>query len=124
MREYFKSSPNCVGLSVPGRTKLKQLWKEQRELVERSASAHAKCDRCSDLSELAKKCIGKMGTTAGKVLLSEQHKYLEQQHETFSETERKQLDMAGLTAIRFPDLIWTIIVDAATQRNFGAPVPD
>ena len=60
----------------------------------------------------------------GREVLSEQHTYLEQQHESFSETERKQLDMAGLTAIRFPDLIWTIIVDAATQRNFGAPVPD
>ena len=117
MRTYFKTSPHCAGVLLPARRKLKQLWNEEADLVEKTASAHAKCDRCSELADFGKKLYNR--NTAESRRLREQHKYLEEQHDLFSETERKELDVAGLMAISKPLLMWCIIVDAATQRNFG-----
>ena len=44
-----------------------------------------------------------------------------QEHEKIHLAARQELDDAGLQAVCNPRMMWTIIVDAATQRNFNLP---
>ena len=88
-------------------------------MKERRAKSHSKCSICSDISSKQCRLVG-VNTPAA----IEERQYLSEvarQHEGQHLSARSQMDRAGLQSIVNPREIWTICVDAATQRNFELP---
>ena len=115
-QDHFKSH----GARVPGsKTLLGKAFKAEVRLIERKACSHAKCTFCC---------------TSGKVLVTLQGVNTQQaindraytrralrEHCAKMLLSRAVLDDAGYEAIVHPRRVWTLIVDAATQRNFELP---
>ena len=87
--------------------------------MERAAKSHSKCNICCKFDTDLSKWIGNASCEA-----KEFRKKLARAvavHEQMHLSSRQVLDDAGLEAIANPRLKWTLIVDAATQRNFNLP---
>ena len=117
MQEHFRNfgrdAPN-----IPEKT-FKQLWRAETRIVEREASSHSKCNMCADIAALRETL--KNDNTAEAV---QKRRFLDAraaEHETNHLGERQEMDHACLRAITSPRTIWTIMADAATQRNFELP---
>ena len=115
VQTYFKEAER-----VPGsKSMLKRVWKLEVRLKERRAKTHSKCDTCSDISGQLERLVG-CNTDESKRHRTFLFRQAEE-HEAYHLGARSVLDEAGLQAIVNPRYIWTIMVDAATQRNFELP---
>ena len=113
--QYFRDADR-----VPGsKTMLKRVWRLEKRLKERRAKSHSKCSICSKIDADTQRLLG-VNTDASR----QQRDYLKRifdEHEAWHLSARSVLDEAGLMSISDPRYIWTICVDAATQRNFELP---
>ena len=113
---YFQNS-DC---GTPGsQTMLKRAWKLEDRLKEKRACSHSKCTTCSRLSAQMEKLSG-VNTAEAK----NEREFIRRammEHEKYHLDMRIELDQAGLTAIVDRHFQWTIVADAATQRNFLLP---
>lgn len=115
---FGKQEENGTSLPVlPARNKFKMLWRMEKTLHEKTVSTHGKCDMCAQFTDERTKRLGNKSTEVLDYLKELDN--LEALHILFCEKQRRQLDLAGLTAIKYPTSMWCIIADAATQRNFG-----
>lgn len=112
--KYFEGN---IDFCMPVMKIFKALWRQQETLREKSAGTHSKCDRCSSISDEKTKYLGNTSAAARERVKTLGD--LQAAHDKKMEVQRKELDFAGLTAIRFPESMWCILADAATQRNFG-----
>ena len=105
---------------VPGsQSMLKRVWRLEHRLKERRAKSHSKCSTCADISAKYARLYG-INSDEAKTA----REYLDRlavEHEAHHLQAREELDEAGLQSIVNPRHIWTICVDAATQRNFELP---
>jgi hypothetical protein len=102
----------------PGMNAFKRLWKAEQRLKEKQACSHSKCQKCFEIDSELEKLRGL--TTEGAKARRKDLLELRQLHDKFQRGERQEFDKACLTAIKYPRDMWTMIVDGATQRNFGA----
>ena len=115
---FGKQEENGTSVPVlPARNKFKMLWRMEKTLHEKTVSTHGKCDMCAQFTDERTKRLGNKSTEVLDYLKELDN--LEALHILFCEKQRRQLDLAGLTAIKYPTSMWCIIADAATQRNFG-----
>ena len=98
---------------------LKKAWTKETRLREKRACSHSKCNDCSTIDTQLAKLTG-INTKEAR----EQRAFWHSErvkHDEFHLAPRTVLDQAGLHAFVEPRYIWTICVDAATQRNFLLP---
>ena len=80
---------------------------------------HSKCSICAHGDTMLERLRG--NNTEWAVTERERIRRVLAEHEEHHLSARTVLDDAGLAAITNPKRQWTIIVDAATQRNFQLP---
>jgi hypothetical protein len=98
---------------------LKRAWKLEKKLKEKKACSHSKCNICSKIDTGLANLVG-VNTPAAKE--ERQHLFRARtEHEEQHLSQRMELDQAGLKAMTDPHYMWTILADAATQRNFLLP---
>jgi len=116
--QYFRSTNPAA--PVPGSRKLFiRLWKANKALIERQTLTHAKCSICSKIDKALDELLG--NNTDDAVDHRRKLYKLLMEHEREHLADRSVLDEAGFLAYTNPRRIWTIILDAATQRNFELP---
>ena len=114
-RLFFKDAPR-----VPGsKSMLKNVWRLETRLKEKKACSHSKCNVCSKIDS-------NMDALRGVNTLKAQNdrdnnRRAQAEHDEMHLGSRMELDTAGLHAFVNPRHMWTILVDAATQRNFMLP---
>lgn len=111
---HFKA--HNVDVGVVTRHQLTRAWRSMKHIVEKSQCSHAQCDLCAMLASESAALSGKTSPddVRDRADLAEK----KNDHKLFVAVERTELDDAGYAAIFYPDTTWTIIADAATQRNF------
>ena len=97
----------------------KKLWNEEAGLKEKKASEASKCDTCANLAAAMNEVAG-VNTAEGKQRRSDVRAGMDL-HERNHLGERTEMDRACLRSLAHPRSIWTIMADAATQRNFELP---
>ena len=115
MTTYFADAER-----VPGsKSMLKRAWKLETRLKERRAKTHSKCNICAMISAALERLTGKNSQSAQ----TERRHLLRlmKEHDANHLAAREVLDEAGLMSMVQPRAMWTILVDAATQRNFELP---
>ena len=111
----FKDAPR-----VPGsKSMLKKVWKLEKMLKEKKACAHSKCNICSTIDRNMDALRGVNTPEARRKRLFNQRAGTE--HEGMHLGSRSELDKAGFHAFTAPREMWTVMADAATQRNFMIP---
>ena len=114
--KYFADAPN----GTPGsKSMLRRAWKLETRLKEKRACSHSKCVLCSDLCSRNERLNGVKGEAA-KLERTFIHRSMVE-HEGKHLASRMELDQAGLQATVDPHHMWTLVADAATQRNFLLP---
>ena len=112
---FFKDAPR-----VPGsKSMLKNVWKLETRLKEKKACAHSKCNICSKADTILDSLRG-VNTEAAKVSRANAQRAIAE-HEEMHLAMRTELDAAGLQSFTDPRSKWTLLADAATQRNFMLP---
>jgi hypothetical protein len=112
---YFKDAPR-----VPGSVSmLKKAWAMEERLKEKKACSHSKCNICSQIDKNMDAVCGVQGDVARTA--RENNQRAQREHEEMHLSARTELDNAGLRAFVEPRAMWTILADAATQRNFMLP---
>ena len=124
-QEHFQG----LGRTAPGsKNKLKTIMKAERRLVQKTVNSHPKCQSCVLLAarwQRAVKTKGQPGKELRRLVREEIAR-----HERNHMGERKVLDSHAYLSIAQPHRMWTILCDAATQRNtrlpklFGRPAKD
>ena len=112
---YFKDAPR-----VPGsKSMLKKAWKLETRLKEKKACSHSKCNICSkiDTNMDALRGVNTVDARQARVY----NLRAQEEHDRMHLGSRSELDKAGLHAFTSPPEKWTILADAATQRNFMIP---
>ena len=97
----------------------KKLWKAEVSLTERKASTHSKCSICANIAIQFQKLSGNNTKDAQDRRRALQN--ARDVHEANHLGERTEMDYACLRSIVEPQGIWTIMADAATQKNFELP---
>ena len=112
---YFKNAPR-----VPGsKSMLKKVWRLETRLKEKKACSHSKCNICSKIDVNMDNLRGVNTPAAVRDRANNQRAQIE--HDKMHLGSRSELDDAGLKAFLNPRNIWTVLADAATQRNFTLP---
>ena len=112
---YFRTAPR-----VPGsQSMLKKVWKLETRLKEKKACSHSKCDVCSGHDKKMDELRGV--NTPEAVRDREYIRRAQVEHDKQHLGMRSQLDEAALEAYVSPADMWTVLADAATQRNFMLP---
>ncbi len=108
---------------VPGsKSMLKRVWKLETRLKEKKACSHSKCTLCSVGDKLMDALKGKQGAWVKVERANLQRAAKE--HDAQHLGSRAELDKAGTKAFTDPREMWTVLADAATQRNFMLPKLD
>ena len=105
----------------PGDKRMFQrMWNEQTVIREKTRLANAKCGICSAIDAKFALCRIPPLTADKKrdFLLTEAGQKL---HEANHLADRAVMDDAGYMATVNPNIIWCLLIDAATQRNFCLP---
>ena len=106
---------------LPGdHSMFKRLWKEQTYIKEKTKLANAKCPICSNIDACLYKFSRPPRTDDNKYFLGLTQKKAEE-HERDHLIDRAVLDDSAYLATIEPDMVWCLLVDAATQRNFQLP---
>ena len=112
---FFKNAAR-----VPGsKSMLKNVWKLETRLKEKKACSHSKCSICSKIDAGMDELRGLTHESAKQD--RENFRKAQAEHDEMHLASRTELDLAGLHAFVDPNYMWTILVDAATQRNFMLP---
>ena len=112
---YFQKSPR-----VPGSmSMLKKAWKLETRLKEKKACSHSKCNVCSKIDTIMDSVRG-VNTSAAQVTRANSRR-AQAEHDRMHLAARTEMDDAGRHAFVSPRQMWTMLVDAATQRNFMLP---
>ena len=112
---YFKDSSHTPG----SKTMLRRVWNREKRLKERRANSHSKCNTCSQID---KKLFGLVGQVSEEAIADrKRYGILKKEHDVKHLRGRMELDDAGLMATVNPRYMWTLMADAATQRNFEMP---
>ena len=114
-RTYFQDADRQPG----SQSMLKRVWKLEKRLKERRAKSHSKCSTCSGIATKEERLKGVNTEQAKRERIFIRH--LHDEHETMHLGAREELDSAGLQSMVNARHIWTICIDAATQRNFELP---
>ena len=105
---------------VPGsQSMLKTAWKQETRLKERVSKSHSKCNICSTIDAQLYKLKGMRTAEAKQTSANLQR--ARQEHEESHLRDRAVLDAAAYRAILEPNIIWTILADAATERTMTLP---
>ena len=112
---YFRNASR-----VPGsHSMLKRVWRLETRLKEKKACSHSKCNICSQIDANMDALRGV--NTGPATRQREFNQRAQAEHDALHLGSRTELDTAGLQGFNRPRDIWTILVDAATQRNFMLP---
>ena len=115
VREHFKNAAR-----VPGsQSMLKKVWKLETRLKEKKACSHSKCTTCSTIDTSVDSVRGVNTQRANAI--RDFSARAQAEHDKLHLGSRSEMDAAGLHAIVEPRHMWTVLVDAATQRNFMLP---
>ena len=115
VQRQFRDAPR-----VPGsKSMLKKAWKLETRLKEKKACSHSKCNICSKIDKNMDDLVGVNTTDA--VELRKMNARAQVEHEGMHLAPRTELDKAGFVAFINPRECWTLLADAATQRNFMLP---
>ena len=112
---YFKDASYIPG----SKSMLKRVWGREKKLKERRANSHSKCDTCSKIDKQMFDLVGQ--TSVKSVADRKRYLILKREHDVQHLRGRMELDDAGLMATVNPRYMWTVMVDAATQKNFELP---
>ena len=105
---------------VPGsKSMLKRAWKLETALKEKKACSHSKCNICSTIDKNMDSLRGV--NTAVAVQHRAWNQRAQTEHENMHLGSRSEMDKAGYHAFTAPTEMWTVLADAATQRNFMLP---
>ena len=119
MKDWFRAPPRNAEPPNVTMPQFKRLWNEETQLKERKASSHSKCDICANIDAEMNRLTG--NNTAVAVRKRDLLRHAQALHEKNHLGERSEMDYACLRAVVDPHSIWTIMADAATQRNFALP---
>ena len=121
-QEHFRfKNLGETGYTPPGNKRLfKKLWKAQDLIKEKKMLANSKCNICAKGDDLILKWSAPPSTPAKREFLALCIKKLAE-HERHHLNDRSVLDEAAHMASVNKELIWCLLVDAATQRNFILP---
>ena len=118
--EDCKAYFHAKAARVPGSSDmLKRAWKQEIRLKERVSKSHSKCDTCSTIDAQLYSLRGKKTQAAKEEFANLQR--ARREHEESHLRDRAVLDTAGYRAILEPSNIWTILLDAATERTMTLP---
>ena len=98
---------------------LKRAWKVETRLKEKKACSHSKCNICSTIDKNMDALRGV--NTAAAVRERAWNQRAQTEHEKMHLMPRSEMDQAGFQAFTAPREMWTLLADAATQRNFMLP---
>ena len=115
--KHFKEAQH--GYMPGSQSMLKRVWKRETRLKEHKLKTHSKCNICASGHSTLARITG--DNSEPTVLLRQNIMQTLAQHEEIHLGMRRVLDDAGHNAIVTNRQQWTIIVDAATQKNFELP---
>ena len=99
---------------------LKKAWVACCSIVDKAMKTHfIKCDFCAWIESELQSLIAKLGDDADGI--REKLRTDKEIHRVLVANERAELDDAGYRSMVYPYVLWTLIADGATQRNFVLP---